>query len=76
MKAALGDRITCPYCERSGKLADNHGAGNLLVVHAVRYGTVISAATGLPIECEIVVDACLNGQRIGEAYTEGSKKCS
>lgn len=76
MKAALGDRITCPYCARSGKLADIHGAGNLLVVHAVRHGNVISAATGLPIECEILVDACLNGQRIGEANKEGLEKCS
>lgn len=55
-----GDRVECPYCGRQGKVALNQG-GPISVVHRIERGEIASAGSGLTIECDIVIDACIQG---------------
>lgn len=66
-KVELGDHIACPYCGRRGvvsRIFKHDKSISYNVTHKVVAGKVKSEASGKLIPCEVLVEACHQGEKV------------
>ncbi len=64
-KATMSDRITCPYCGRTGVVIRVYEDKSVDVSHVTEERDVISQATGKAIRCGVFVDGCSRHGKLG-----------